>query len=141
MQALKDEIEELKSQKAAVDANSHSDEEEKNKQAERVKALEESIRKHRDQLTKTHNEFRLRWANATSEKKTMEAEKQVLENTVSDLRNQIQVLTTDLGGQLDILRREKATLEQSLEVEKIAKGPNLGSGQDSIIVSNSFLVK
>lgn len=83
MQALKDEIEELKSQKAAVDANSHSDEEEKNKQAERVKALEESIRKHRDQLTKTHNEFRLRWANATSEKKTMEAEKQVLENTVS----------------------------------------------------------
>jgi nucleoprotein TPR len=36
MQSLKDEIEELKSQKAAVEAASQDTEEEQNKQAERV---------------------------------------------------------------------------------------------------------
>lgn len=101
-----------------------------------TKALEESIRKHRDQLTKVHSEFRQRWANATSEKKTMEAEKQALETTVSDLRNQIQVLTADLDGRLNTLRSEKAAVEKSLEIERAAKGSDQSSSQDAIVVSH-----
>lgn len=100
-------------------------------------ALEESIRKHRDQLNKTHTEFRQRWATATGEKKAMEEEKQTLQTTVSDLRNQIQVLTANLGGQLNTLRSEKAALEKSLEVEKATKGSNPSSGQDAVIVSRN----
>lgn len=99
-----------------------------------TKALEENLRKHREQLTKTHNEFRQRWAAASSEKKATETEKQALQATVSELRNEIQVLRADLNGQLDTLRSEKAALEKTLEVERSSKSHDSNSNQEPIIV-------
>jgi hypothetical protein len=70
----------------------------------------------------------------------MEAEKQALETTVLDLRNQIQGLTVDLNGQFDTLRSEKAVVEKSLEIERAAKGSDHSSGQDVIVVSHTYFV-
>jgi len=97
--------------------------------------LEENLRKHREQLTKTHNEFRQRWAAANTEKKATETEKQALQTTVSELRHEIQVLTADFNGQLEVLRGEKNALEKSLEVERTPKSQDSGLNQESIVVS------
>jgi peptidoglycan hydrolase CwlO-like protein len=99
-----------------------------------TKALEENLRKHREQLTKTHNEFRQRWAAANTEKKSTETEKQALQTAVSELRNEIQVMTVGFNGQLDALRSEKMALEKTLEVERSSKPHDSGSDQQPIIV-------
>lgn len=96
--------------------------------------MEENLRRHREQLQKTHTEFRQRWANASNEKKAAEEEKQALEATISGLRNEIQVMTADLNSQLATLRSEKSALEKSLQVEKASKTSDSSSDQDSTIV-------
>lgn len=101
--------------------------------------MEESIRKHRDQLTKTHNEFRQRWANATAEKKVMENEKQALEATVAELRSQMEAMATGLNGQLEALRNEKAALERSLDLEKATSGLDATASHDLTVVSGKAL--
>ena len=90
--------------------------------------------KHREQLTKTHNEFRQRWAAANTEKKSTETEKQALQTTVSELRNEIQTMTASFNGQLDTLRSEKMALEKTLEVEKASKSHDSSSDQQPITV-------
>jgi hypothetical protein len=69
---------------------------------------------------------------ANAEKKTTETEKQALEATVSQLRDEMQALTTDFNRQLDTLRAESAALEKAPEIEKTSKS---GLDQEPIIVS------
>jgi hypothetical protein len=101
--------------------------------------LEENLRKHREQLTKIHSEFRQRWAAASSEKKTIETEKQAMETTVSELRQEMQVLAVNLNGQLDTLRGEKAALEKTLEIERASKPHISDSEQEPIIVRCGYI--
>jgi hypothetical protein len=54
---------------------------------------------------------------------------------VSELRNEIQVLTADFNGQLDVLRGGKNALEKSLEAERTSKSQDSGPNQEPIIVS------
>jgi hypothetical protein len=54
---------------------------------------------------------------------------------VSELRNEIQVLTADFNSQLDVLRGEKNALEKTLEAERTSKSQDSGPDQEPIIVS------
>lgn len=64
----------------------------------------------------------------------MESEKQALETTVSELRNEIQVFKATFDGQLGALRNDKATLEKALEAERASKGQIAPTDQEPIIV-------
>ncbi|KAF7966386.1 hypothetical protein HWV62_38881 [Athelia sp. TMB] len=116
VQSLKDQIEQLQTEKAALSDVSQGNEEEKKKQLDRTTALEESVRNHRTQLQKVHTEFRSRWATANTEK-------QLLQTTITELRSEIEVLTANLNSQVESLRLEKSALENSLAAEKASKEP------------------
>lgn len=83
-------------------------------------------------------DFRQRWANAQNEKKAMEAEKQTLQAAVTHLRDETQVLTTDLNAQIMSLRGEKEAAEKALENQKASRSLESTTDQDSIVVSSMF---
>lgn len=83
-------------------------------------------------------DFRQRWANAQSEKKTMEAEKQTSQATITQLREEIQVLTADLNAQIMSLRSDKEAAEKALADEKASRFLDSTTDQDSVVVSSMF---
>ncbi|KAH7927786.1 hypothetical protein BV22DRAFT_1060287 [Leucogyrophana mollusca] len=123
VQSLREEIDNLKSQKAVLEKTMSEREEQTSGQSHRVSALEENIRRYRETLGK-----------ANENHKRLREEKGQLNITIAELQSKVDALTTErdtmqsgsdaskeLADQIATLRREKADLEQALADEKAAK--------------------
>jgi nucleoprotein TPR len=159
MQALKDEIEQLKAQKDEQTALL-SDKSERVSHAQpqqnpahllrlKIEALEANLRSHRETNAKNMQGFKTRLGALNTEKSKLSAD-------IVEHQNQIKALTmerdtlrttlpsdssTQLAQQVEVLHREKAALEKMLAEEKAAKVAATGkesTDEASLFVRRSY---
>lgn len=143
---LKDEIETLKTQKADAEKLAAEREERANTIQARLSRLEANFRTHKDSNTKNVDKFKSSLGLLNNEKSQLNA-------TISELEGKIKTLTAErdalrttsapdasqqLKSQLETLRQEKVTLEQTLANERAAKAqaPAEGSSDQAALIAS-----
>ncbi|KAF5333006.1 hypothetical protein D9758_015176 [Tetrapyrgos nigripes] len=140
MQALKDEIEQLKTQKAEVETTVQQRDEELKSLKEHVEKVEKSVRDHREMLTKTNQSAKNRIGELNSQRSTLMTQKKELETKVEALETKVEALEKEQQE----MQATKAALDAriaSLEAEKsalVAGGATAGqadAGQQAVITA------
>ncbi|KAH9974884.1 hypothetical protein BGW80DRAFT_1444514 [Lactifluus volemus] len=130
-QSLKDEIESLRTEKEAWEAQQNKHTEELNEQLEKIATLEKTNKSNREAITKNNQIFRQRMGTLNAENTQLKSNLETAQKetaTITEERDSLKAsaaaesaTSEPLAEELERLRKEKVSLEQALEEEKSKK--------------------
>ncbi|KAF9255642.1 hypothetical protein L218DRAFT_1081738 [Marasmius fiardii PR-910] len=94
LQALKDEVEQLKTQKTELEATLKQRQEEADTQKQRMEALEKNFASYREKFSQNMTSFKERMGDLNSQKSALSTHNKELESKVAALQREIEVLQT-----------------------------------------------